>query len=54
MPDDGEDVIAAAIPFVRHFAQRLGLARRSGGRLVLTDWSQEALSDPEQLWRSAA
>jgi hypothetical protein len=39
---------------VRHFAQRLGLARRSGRRLVLTTKGREALRAPEQLWRCAA
>ena len=39
---------------VRHFAQRLGLARRSGRRLVLTVRGREALREPEQLWRCAA
>jgi hypothetical protein len=39
---------------VRHFAQRLGLARRSGRRLVLTARGREALSEPEQLRRCAA
>src|SRR5437764_169965 len=38
---------------IRHVAQRLGLARRSGRRLVLTARGREALGDPEQLWRCA-
>ncbi|MGE3834533.1 MAG: hypothetical protein AB7H43_07085 [Acidimicrobiia bacterium] len=39
---------------VRHLAQRLGLARRSGRRLVLTPKGRTALTDGDQLWRSAA
>ena len=39
---------------VRHFAQRLGFARRSARRLVLTARGREALREPEQLWRCAA
>jgi hypothetical protein len=39
---------------VRHLAQRLGLARRSGHRLVLTPKGRTALADGDQLWRSAA
>jgi len=39
---------------VRHFAQRQGLARRSGRRLVLTTKGRETLRSPEQLWRCAA
>ncbi|MGH9025732.1 MAG: hypothetical protein ACRDWD_06390 [Acidimicrobiia bacterium] len=39
---------------VRHFAQRLGLARRSGRRLVLTSKGRKALDDVDQLWRTSA
>ena len=39
---------------VRHFAQRFGLARRSGRRLVLTPKGRAALGDDDQLWRVAA
>ena len=39
---------------VRHLAQRLGLARRSGRRLVLTPKGRAALGDDDQLWRLAA
>lgn len=38
----------------RGLAQRLGLARRSGKKLVLTAKGRLLLSDPEGLWRSAA
>ncbi|MGH2779824.1 MAG: hypothetical protein ACRDLA_00080 [Thermoleophilaceae bacterium] len=39
---------------VRHLAQRLGLARRSGRRLVLTPQGRAALGDDDHLWRLAA
>jgi hypothetical protein len=39
---------------VRHLTQRLGLARRSGRRLVLTPKGRAALGDDDQLWRLAA
>lgn len=39
---------------VRHLAQRLGLARRSGRRLVLTPKGRAALGDDNHLWRLAA
>lgn len=39
---------------VRHLAQRLGLARRSGRRLVLTPKGRAALAEGDQLWRTAA
>jgi hypothetical protein len=39
---------------VRHLAQRLGLARRSGRRLGLTSKGRTALADADQLWRLAA
>jgi len=38
---------------VRHLAQRVGLARRSGRRLVLTPKGRAALADGDQLWRTA-
>src|SRR5690606_40154999 len=38
---------------IRHLAQRLGLARRSGRRLVLTPKGRAALED-DRLWRVAA
>lgn len=39
---------------LRHLAQRLGLARRSGRKLVLTSKGRAALGDTERLWRAAA
>ncbi len=39
---------------VRHLAQRLGLARRSGRKLVLTPRGRARLDDVDQLWRSTA
>lgn len=39
---------------VRHLAQRLGLARRSGRRLGLASKGRAALADADQLWRLAA
>ncbi len=39
---------------LRHLAQRLGLARRSGRKLVLTPKGRAALADSELLWRTAA
>jgi hypothetical protein len=39
---------------VRHLAQRVGLARRSGRRLGLTSKGRAALADADQLWRLAA
>lgn len=39
---------------VRQLAQRLGLARRSGRRLVLTTSGRTTLNDPERPWRHAA
>lgn len=39
---------------VRHLAQRLGLARRSGRKLVLTPKGRAALDDANLLWRSVA
>jgi hypothetical protein len=39
---------------IRHLAQRLGLARRSGRRLVLTPKGRASVADGDQLWRTAA
>ncbi|HEV2811119.1 MAG TPA: hypothetical protein VGV93_12075 [Acidimicrobiales bacterium] len=39
---------------VRHLAQRLGLARRSGRKLVLTAKGRVVRDDGERLWRTAA
>ncbi|MGH8984585.1 MAG: hypothetical protein ACRDY6_12025 [Acidimicrobiia bacterium] len=39
---------------VRHVAQRLGLARRSGRKLVLTATGRTLLEDAEVLWRRTA
>jgi len=39
---------------LRHLGQRLGLARRSGHKLVLTPKGRAALHDNELLWRAAA
>ena len=39
---------------VRHLAQRLGLARRAGRRLVLMPKGRAALADDDRLWRLAA
>ena len=39
---------------VRHFAQDLGLARRSGGKLTLTAKGRRLLADPAGLWRTVA
>jgi len=39
---------------VRRLAQRLGLARRSGRRLVLTSKGRTALAEDDRLWRLAA
>ena len=43
-----------ALHQLRHLAQRLGLARRSGRKLVLTATGRAALGDTERLWRAAA
>jgi hypothetical protein len=39
---------------LRHFAQDLGLARRSGRKLTLTAKGRRLLADPESLWRAVA
>ena len=39
---------------LRHFAQDLGLARRSGRRLTLTAKGRRLLVDPGSLWRAVA
>ncbi|HTP16396.1 MAG TPA: hypothetical protein VMK13_11230 [Streptosporangiaceae bacterium] len=39
---------------LRHLLQRLGLARRSGRRLVLTAKGRRLAADSDQLWRAAA
>lgn len=39
---------------LRHLAQRLGLARRSGRKLLVTSNGRIALGDADRLWRSAA
>jgi hypothetical protein len=39
---------------LRHLAQRLGLARRSGRMLTLTAKGRRLLTDPGQLWRATA
>jgi hypothetical protein len=39
---------------LRHFAQYLGLARRSGRRLTLTAKGRCLLADPDSLWRTVA
>ncbi|MGH3193384.1 MAG: hypothetical protein ACRDPY_42015 [Streptosporangiaceae bacterium] len=39
---------------LRHFAQDLGLARRSGRRLTLTAKGRRLLADPDSLWRAVA
>ncbi len=39
---------------LRHFAQDLGLARRSGRSLSLTAKGRRLLADPDTLWRAAA
>jgi len=39
---------------LRHLAQRLGLVRRSGRRLVLTPSGRVAMDDGELLWRTTA
>ena len=39
---------------LRHFAQDLGLARRSGRRLTLTAKGRRLLADPGGLWRAVA
>jgi hypothetical protein len=39
---------------LRHFAQDLGLARRSGRKLTLTAKGRRLLADPERLWRAVA
>jgi hypothetical protein len=39
---------------LRHFAQDLGLARRSGRKLALTAKGRRRLADPASLWRAAA
>ncbi len=39
---------------LRHLAQRLGLARRSGRMLTLTTKGRRFLTDPGQLWRAVA
>ncbi len=39
---------------LRHFAQDLGLARRSGRRLTLTAKGGRLLADPGSLWHAAA
>lgn len=39
---------------VRHLAQRIGLVRRSGRRLVLTPKGRATLGDDDQLWRVTA
>jgi hypothetical protein len=39
---------------VREFAQKLGLARRTGRKLTLTAKGRRLVGDPEQLWRAVA
>jgi hypothetical protein len=39
---------------LRHFAQDLGLARRSGRKLTLTAKGRRLLADPGSLWHAAA
>ncbi len=39
---------------LRHFAQDLGLARRSGRMLTLTAKGRRLLADPDSLWRTVA
>ena len=39
---------------LRHLAQRLGLARRSARKLVLTAKGRHIAGDPDQLWRAPA
>jgi hypothetical protein len=39
---------------LRHFAQDLGLARRSGRTLTLTAKGRRLLADPDGLWRAVA
>jgi len=39
---------------LRHFAQGLGLARRSGRMLTLTAKGRRLLADPDSLWRAVA
>ena len=39
---------------LRHFAQDLGLARRSGRKLALTAKGRRGLADPDSLWRAVA
>ena len=39
---------------LRHFAQDLGLARRSGRKLTLTAKGRRLLADPGSLWRAVA
>ncbi|MFP5327918.1 MAG: hypothetical protein ACLGHT_10615 [Acidimicrobiia bacterium] len=39
---------------VRHLAQRIGLARRTGRQLLLTPKGRAALGDDDRLWRLAA
>jgi hypothetical protein len=39
---------------LRHFAQDLGLARRSGRRLTLNAKGRRLLADPDSLWRTVA
>jgi hypothetical protein len=39
---------------LRHFAQNLGLARRSGRMLSLTAKGRRLLTDPDNLWRAVA
>ena len=39
---------------LRHFAQDLGLARRSGRMLTLTAKGRRLLADPDSLWRAVA
>jgi hypothetical protein len=39
---------------LRLLAQRLGLARRSGRKLTVTNTGRAALGDPDLLWRTAA
>ena len=39
---------------LRHFAQDLGLARRSGRMLTLTARGRRLLADPDSLWRTVA
>ncbi len=39
---------------LRHLAQRLGLARRSGRKLALTNRGRAQVGDPGVLWRSVA